>query len=244
MSHTQESLERHLLSLNQYFGIELTAEQLLAQLNNHLTLSSEDGVLCLFDRENPLSKLKVDFIHGALSYRSQQHLGAENLIKACQIKGRKTISLLDGTCGLGTDSFLLHQAGFQVTAVEKNAIIYALLLDGMFRYQQHSNQQGFSLQLGDVAAGQWLEAQHDVVYLDPMFPEKPKSAKNKKTMQLFQTIHQSAADDAAQLLEQALASCCDRVVVKRPTKSPLLTKFKPTFQLLGKTCRFDAYQIR
>lgn len=181
-------------------------------------------------------------MHGPLSYRSQQHLGAENLIKACQIKGRNHISLMDGTCGLGTDSFLLHQAGFQVTAVEKNVITYALLVDGLVRYRQHSGEAGFILHLGDVT-DQLQKKQHDVIYLDPMFPNKTNSAKTKKTMQIFQAIHESETDSAAQLLDQAMSSACQRVVVKRPTKSPLLTKFKPTFQLVGKTCRFDAYQI-
>ena len=231
-------LGQHLLNL----GLEITAEQLLAQLPTNLTLSFEDGVLSLYHQENPASKLNVDFIHGSLSYRSQQHLGAENLIKACQIKGRNHLSLIDGTCGLGTDSFLLYQAGFQVTAVEKSVITYALLLDGLARYRRHSGATGFLLQHGDVT-DQLTAKQCDVIYLDPMFPNKTKSAKNKKTMQLFQAIHESATDNAAQLLDWALSSSCQRVVVKRPTKSPLLTNFKPTFQVVGKTCRFDAYQI-
>jgi len=232
-------LDKHLHKL----GLGLTADQLLAQLPDNLTLSSIDGVLCLYDRENPLSQLKVDFIHGSLSYRSKQHLGAENLIKACQIKGQKQISLLDGTCGLGTDSFLLHQAGFKVTAVEKNAIIYALLLDGISRYQQHTSDDSFlKLKLGDLN-NQLLKENHDVIYLDPMFPTKIKSAKNKKTMQLFQSIHKVAPDDASVLLGKVLSSACKRVVIKRPIKSPVLTNFKPTFQIIGKTCRFDAYQL-
>ena len=236
MSRSVDSVGQHLLDLG------LAADQVLAQLPDNLTLSYEDGVLCLYDRENPNSKLNVDFIHGALSYRSQQHLGAENLIKACQFKGHNQLSLLDGTCGLGSDSFLLYQAGFQVTAVEKNILIYALLLDGISRYRAHSGEACFVLKLGDVTDCM-NEAYHDVVYLDPMFPGKAKSAKNKKTMQLFQAIHHSESDHASQLLDRALASNCKRVVVKRPSKSPLLTAFKPTFQVLGKTCRFDAYQL-
>ena len=224
-------------------GLGVTTDQLLAQLPKNLTLSVEDGVLCLYHQENPASKLKVDFMHGPLSYRSQQHLGAENLIKACQIKSQNHLSLMDGTCGLGTDSFLLYQAGFEVTAIEKNAITYALLMDGLARYRRHSGAAGFFLQLGDVT-DQLLEKQPDVIYLDPMFPRKTKSAKNKKTMQLFQAIHQTESDNAVELLERALCSSCQRVVVKRPSKSPLLTKFKPTFQVMGKTCRFDAYQLR
>jgi len=149
---------------------------------------------------------------------------------------------LDGTCGLGSDSFLLHQAGFQVIAVEKNVIIYALLLDGIARYEQQAGETCFKLIFADVN-NQLDEKKYDVIYLDPMFPSKVKSAKNKKTMQLFQSIHEAETDNAAALLDQALSSTCKRVVIKRPKKAPILTNFKPTFQIVGKTCRFDAYQL-
>jgi 16S rRNA (guanine1516-N2)-methyltransferase len=233
-----QQLDQHLLNLD----FRLVADQIQAQLPEHITLSLQDGVLCLYEQENPQSILKVDFIHGSLSYRSQQHLGAENLIKACKIKGQEHVKLLDGTCGLGTDSFLLYQAGFQVTAVEKSIITYALLKDGIDRYEQHMEEQCFQLVFDDVE-NQLIETDHDVIYLDPMFPAKVKSAKNKKAMQLFQRIHQNQEDDAAELLNMALNSSCKRVVIKRPSKAPVLTKSKPTFQVIGKTCRFDAYQL-
>ena len=235
---SQSKLTQHLVDL----GIGLVTDELMAQLPENLTLSSIDGVLCLYDQLNPQSKLSVNFVKGALFHRSQQHLGAENLIKACQIKAQEKISLLDGTCGLGTDSFLLHQAGFQVSAVENNIITYALLLDGVLRYEQQTGESCFELISGDVI-NKLNDKYHDVVYLDPMFPSKVKSAKNKKNMQLFQSIHEMEIDNAAELLNMALSSSCKRVVIKRPTKSPLLTNFKPTFQIIGKICRFDAYQL-
>lgn len=235
MSHSK--LTQHLSDLD----IGFTFNQLQAQLPDNLTLSLIDGVLCLYDKKTPITKLKVDFIKGSLFYRSQQHLGAENLIKACRIKGQNEVRLLDGTCGLGSDSFLLHQAGFDVFAVEKNIVIYTLLFDGVSRYQQHTGENCFQLMSGDTAAH--LNKKYDVIYLDPMFPNKVKSAKNKKSMQLFQSIHKNEIDDAATLLDKAMSSPCKRVVIKRPVKSPLLTKSKPTFQIIGKICRFDAYQL-
>lgn len=236
-------LESVLKDLVQQTELVLTADQIKAQLPENLTLSIEDGVLCLYDIDNPQSKLKVDFVGGALSYRSKQHLGAENLIKACQIKGQDTVRVLDATCGLGTDSFLLHQAGFSVTAIEKNSITFLLLLDGINRYQHDSEQSCFVLKYGN-GIKQFQNHHYDVIYLDPMFPNKIKSAKNKKAMQLFQNIHQHEPDDANEILNSALRSTCQRVVIKRPTKSPILTSYKPTFQVKGKTCRFDAYQLK
>ncbi|MGJ8662006.1 MAG: class I SAM-dependent methyltransferase [Marinicella sp.] len=235
MAFTQK-LKQHLTSL----GVDVGAVE--QALPNNLTLSFQDGVLSLYDLNNTQSHLCVDYVEGALSYRSRQHLGAENLIKACQIKGQPGIRILDGTCGLGTDSFLLHQAGFAVTATEKNPIIHALLLDGINRYTKQTGNGCFELNLADLT-DQLQSHQYDVIYLDPMFPTKEKSAKNKKTMQLFQAIHEDEVDTAAQFLDLALHACCQRVVIKRPTKAPILTQTKPTFQVMGKTCRFDAYHI-
>lgn len=233
----------HTLNLHQHLAcLGIDVDTLEQAIPNHLTLSLQDGVLSLSQRENQTAQLSVDFVAGSLSYRSKQHLGGENLIKACQIKGQNKIQILDGTCGLGTDSFLLHRAGFKVTAIEKNPIVYALLLDGLRRLEQQENSGCFKLQFGDFK-DQLETDKFDVIYLDPMFPAKVKSAKNKKTMQLFQAIHEGQNDDALQLLELSLKASCQRVVIKRPSKSAVLTKFKPTFQVPGKKCRFDAYQI-
>ncbi len=217
-------------------------DDVINQLPENLTLSLLDGVLCLSATANPSSLLSVDFLGGALSFRSKQHLGAENLIKACRIKGRENVSLLDGTCGLGTDSFLLHQAGFSVTATERHPIIHALLADGLLRYQNQHQQLGFRLLKRDATELMDKE-EFDVIYLDPMFPAKTKTAKNKKSMQLFQALHQEAVDQAKTMLDQAMKSAVCRVVIKRPTKSPVITSKKPTFQVGGKTCRFDVYHL-
>ena len=227
--------------INHLNELGLVADAVLARLPEHLTLSSENGFLCIYENKNPQSKVYTDFIQGALSYRSRQHLNAENLIKACQLKGQKITTVLDGTCGLGVDSFLLSQAGFVVSSIEKNAVIHALLADGLLRYtQQHGSC--FELYFGDFV--DLLETlTSDVIYLDPMFPTKEKKSRNKKGMHLFQSIHQNESDDATHLLQLALTAHVKRVVIKRPSKSPVLTDYKPTFQVIGKTCRFDAYHL-
>ena len=145
-----------------------------------------------------------------------------------------------------SDAFICAQrgqAGFNVIATEKDPVTYVLLLDGIRRLTQGTENSCFTLKYGN-GVKQFQNAQHDVIYLDPMFPNKIKSAKNKKTMQLFQNIHQHEPDDAKEMLKMALSSKCKRVVIKRPTKSPVLSSYKPTFQVIGKTCRFDAYQLK
>lgn len=186
--------------------------------------------------------MAVSFSQADLLYRAQGHLGGEHVIKACQIKGQKNIKLLDATCGLGIDSFLLHQAGFTVTAVERHSVVHALLKDALNRFENEQQCQLFRLLHQDSKSLMGHEV-FDVIYLDPMFPPKRKSAKNKKGMQLFQDLNHSQSDEAVDMVEQALKAATKRVVIKRPQKAPIVTKFKPTFQIPGKTCRFDAYQV-
>ncbi len=227
-------LQQHLDQLG------LDAEAVFKALPAHLTLSLEDGVLSLCQQHKPQAKLIISFTEGALSYRSAQHLGGEHLVKACRIKNREHVSVLDATCGMGTDSYLLHCAGFAVTACEQNPLIHALLSDGIRRYEAVEKRPCFELFCAP-AETQFKQQNFDVIYLDPMFPAKQKTAKNKKGMQLFQSLHADAGDGAKELLNLALAAGSSRVVIKRPSKSPLLTSHKPTFQISGKTCRFDVY---
>lgn len=61
----------------------------------------------------------------------------------------------------------------------------------------------------------WRSAQ--VIYLDPMFPHRDKSALVKKEMRLFRPLA-GDDDDTPDLLEAALALATHRVVVKRRAK--------------------------
>src|SRR5690625_7768177 len=76
----------------------------------------------------------------------------------------------------------------------------------------------------------------DVVYLDPMFPERHKSAEVKKEMRAF---HQLVGrdDEADDLLLSALGQARYRVVVKRPRTPPLLAQREASAPLRGKTTR-------
>lgn len=228
------SVRHHLAHLG------LDADHVFAQLPAELTLSLKDGVLFVSDQQN--QHVQVDFLVGKTAYRAAQHTFDEHLIKACRIKNKPEIKILDATCGMGRDSFLMFQSDFEVTACEKHPVIHALLKDGLNRYLNATGELPFLLH--QLPAEQVMAAQSfDVIYLDPMFPQKLKSAKAKKDMQLFQTIHQHTEDNAESLLEMALKRASQKVVIKRPLRSELLLSKKPTFQIVGKTCRFDAFQV-
>jgi 16S rRNA (guanine1516-N2)-methyltransferase len=83
----------------------------------------------------------------------------------------------------------------------------------------------------------------DVIYLDPMFPDRSKTADVKKEMRAFHLLV-GKDEDADALLDKALAAARYRVVVKRPRKSPFIAERAPSYQLEGKSSRYDIYTIK
>ncbi len=225
-------LQAHLTSLG------FNPEMVLKHLDSHITLSYQDGVLLLVDKENDDNILIIDFCESRFQYRLQR-ADHEQVIKACRIKSKANLTLLDTTCGLGRDALLLQQIDFQVTACERHPVLAALLADGLRRIPDSWNT--FTLYAKD-AREMMQQQSFDVIYLDPMFAESRKSAKVKKGMQLLQQLHNNQADDSEALFDAAWHSPCQRLVVKRAAKAPTINATKPTFQLKSKTCRFDIYQ--
>ena len=91
--------------------------------------------------------------------------------------------------------------------------------------------------------GAWENEAPQVIYLDPMFPHRDKSAQVKKEMRLFRPLA-GDDDDAPALLDAALALATHRVVVKRPRKAPAIAGKPPSYTLEGKSSRFDIYTIK
>lgn len=194
---------------------------------------------------NPVS---VDFIHGKTGFRflRAQH---EMVVKAVAGRSKEPMSVLDATAGLGRDSFILAAAGFAVTSLERHPAIFCLLADGLdrARLSPEGGAVADRIQLQWGSAHRWLEARAedqrpDVVYLDPMFPERTKQALVKKEMRLFRDVVGEDLDGEA-LLTLALQVARKRVVVKRPRKADAVGGRKPGYQLLGKSSRFDVYPV-
>jgi 16S rRNA (guanine1516-N2)-methyltransferase len=79
--------------------------------------------------------------------------------------------------------------------------------------------------------------------MDPMFPERKKSAKVKKEMQAFHQIV-GADEDAAELLPLALERAKYRLVIKRSASAGYLADMQPSYSLEGKSTRFDIFALR
>ncbi|MFK5970100.1 MAG: class I SAM-dependent methyltransferase [Candidatus Marithrix sp.] len=184
----------------------------------------------------------IDFIHGKLAYRNKHGGGRKQpLAKAIGLKSGNKPTVLDATAGLGRDSFILANLGCQVQMVERSSVIAALLYDGLQRF----NNNSINLQLIHQDAQNWLPTlspKPDVIYLDPMYPHRKKSALVKKEMQILQTIIGADIDSSA-LLTIALNSANKRVVVKRPKWATRLNDISPTFCINSVNTRFDVYLV-
>ncbi len=229
------------------------AAALAEKLNLPLTEDAEEaeqaGLLLRLDGEG-LSlcdgklQLRGDFTQ-LLPRLKQGRLQQEMLVKAARIRGIEHPTAVDATAGLGEDALLLAAAGFSVRLYEYDPVIAALLADTLRRAAEHpalaeivGRMQLFeedSLQ----ALPQLAEAP-DVVLLDPMFPERQKSALIKKKFQLLQQLERPCAEEE-DLLAAAVAANPRKIVIKRPVKGPYLAGKKPSHSIAGKAVRYDCF---
>ena len=182
-------------------------------------------------------------------------LKSEMIARACNLAEKP--SLIDATAGLGHDSLLMAHLGAQVTLVERHPILFTLLEDSHQRTQQDVFLSAvvarITLVFSDSADYLIEQAQQqnvvDVVYLDPMFPQRDqnqqavkKQAQVKKQMQL---LHMLLPEDGEMDLGDNLLALAQkvarRVVVKRPRLAVFLANTEPQHQWQGDACRFDAY---
>lgn len=208
-------------------------------------LADSDGLsLC---RAGEKGKVRVDFAGGAAQYRRTKG-GGELIGKAVNHTAHPTV--WDGTGGLGRDAFVLASLGLQVNVFEQNPAVACLLSDGLMRALASEDAEvaqtaaRIILHVGDTCAllSRLADEQGrpDVVYLDPMYPERQKSAAVKKEMAYFHGLVGEAQNEA-ELLASARRAAKKRVVVKRPRLGEFLNGEKPAYQYTGKSTRFDVY---
>ena len=238
--------------IRHYPSLEAICERwnLLFDANAEFELRFEDNTLSLYKRDEPkLGGISVDFVSGAVAHRRKFGGGrGQAIAKAVGLKQGNTPSVVDGTAGLGRDAFVLASLGCKVTMVERHPVVAALLEDGLRRAYDDSEIGPWMQEKMRLVHGSSLEAlaelgeQADVVYLDPMYPHREKSALVKKEMRVFQSLV-GADTDADGLLAPALALASKRVVVKRPDYAEDLDGVKPSTVISTKKNRFDLYVI-
>lgn len=196
-------------------------------------------------------EIRVDFAHPTFLYRLAHGGGRKQpMARAMGLKPGYSPSILDATAGLGRDGFILAALGCRLMLCERSPLIRALLMDGLTRALADPRLMAIagriSLHVGDsqrllatLAPGESPE----VVYLDPMFPHRAKSALVKKEMRLVRAVVGDDAD-SSDLLRVAMVHAGQRVVCKRPSQAPPLAGPAPSFAITTPKHRFDVYLRR
>ncbi len=217
-----------------------------------LQLIFHDDLVELYDRQLNTS-ISIDFLKGPLAHRQQFGGGrGQAIAKAIGMRSGVTPSVLDTTAGMAGDAFVLATLGCSITLLERSPIIFALIEDAVQRASLNESfteilEQGFNIV--NREANDYIREQiedggtaPDVIYIDPMYPQKKKSALVKKDMQILQRLH-GADDNAGELLDSALTYARKRVVVKRPIQAETISEKKPNTCIKSKKTRYDIYTI-
>lgn len=192
--------------------------------------------------------LTIDFIGGAVGYRLKQGEGrGQALPRAIGMAKGHLPHVVDATAGMGRDAFLLAALGAKVTLIERSPEVHAALARALERAAAHSED------LADIIARMTLlhgdsitllpTLSPEVVLVDPMHPERRKSALVKQQMRTLRDLVGSDPDSLA-LMQSALANATGRVVLKWPLRAaPMDGLRKPSHQITGKTTRYDVFMI-
>lgn len=216
------------------------------------SLSFTDQGLVFLSLSNNHGAIRCDFTAGSHKHRRNHGGGNGQMIaKAVGVSGKFYPRVLDLTAGLGSDGFVLASLGCDIHMLERNPIVHQLLRDGLNRAANvstddtelleiisrmtltHTNSINFLHELA-------VDSYPDVIYIDPMFPPRKKSAQVKKEMQALHQIV-GADEDASEILEDAIDKAIYRVVIKRPAHSEYLGMRKPSYSLEGKSTRYDIF---
>ncbi|MDO9180901.1 MAG: class I SAM-dependent methyltransferase [Bacteriovorax sp.] len=222
------------------FNLELTPEKKLCDLCDYLYFS--EGKLNYHSVD--LGTMCFDF-EETYRYHQRQHyaLSREPLARALGIKGETHPYVWDTTCGTGKDSLLIRYFGAKLLSFERHPAIFLLLNDALRRYPLN-----FEIVFADASRLMPSENSDDdrpdVIYYDPMYPEKTgskKSALPRKEMRIFKEVV-GEDFDSNEFLDWALKTAKSRVVVKRALSATPI-KENPTASYAGKSTRYDMYKI-
>ncbi len=192
-------------------------------------------------------ELCVDFTEPGFRRRCRRS-GEELLVRAARIRSRQNALLIDAAAGLGRDGFLLAAAGFRVRMFERHPLTASLLREGLSQAALHPDTAAIAARIrlteGDALEYlPFLEEAPEVIYLDPMFPARSKSAQVKRAARFLRSLHEEEENREMEqrLLASALQLQPRKVVVKRPLKGGMPPGRPPSYTLKGRAVRFDVY---
>lgn len=194
------------------------------------------------------TQLTLDFIGGAVGYRRKFGGGrGQALPKALGFRPGITPTIVDATAGLGRDAFLLASLGAEVTLIERNDAVHALLAAALERAAAENTDLAAIVARMTLIAGDARDIlprlNPETVLIDPMHPPRGKAALVKNEMRQLRELV-GTDQDCADLLAIALAAARKRVVLKWPRRAaPLAGVRPPSHQIVGKSTRYDVFML-
>ena len=237
-------------------AVQARAKSVAETLNLEFVAVTDDldsGVALVIDTDRSwlqrlqrprLGPVYIDFSSADMLYRRKSGHN-EPLGRAIGVKRDKRPRVFDATAGLGRDAFVLADLGCSVALSEQSVpLCYLLEQARELALMNASDKVVEAASRMRVLRGdsrQQAVDGFDVIYVDPMFPERGKAAAVKKDLATVQALHSDSAsvNDPEGLLLWAMAQPVERVVIKRPAKAPVLGTVKPSHSITGKTVRFD-----
>ena len=202
-------------------------------------VESDEGPYFRMTEGTSRSFVRIDF-----SPRRQIGIKSDLLARAIGYKKNAPAQcVLDATAGLCRDSFHMACLGCKVVALETNEMIFQVVSKHVERLPEK-----YDLSLVQANAQSYIPnletpSQFDVIYLDPMFPEKKKSARSGKESELLKALAPICSiEEEVRLVQAALDHASQRVVVKRPLYAPAILP-RPDIQFKGKAVRYDVYLV-
>ncbi len=214
-------------------------------------LSCHEGAWQLSALEEPSwNPLVVDFLSEDWKFRAKRTWNSKELLRdALGVKRGEKLKIMDGTAGLGADAFMMSLWGHEVIAYERHPVLAFMLMNAIERSREHYSELEGVGTVGAVGTeanvGEIALVEPDVLYLDPIYPEKKKSALNRKELRIVKKLVGIAelSDEAlSEYILDSLPHVKKRIVVKRPTWSPRLPWKRGSPRMAeGKTTRFEIF---
>lgn len=185
------------------------------------------------DNENPIcSSIELHYTKFMQQFKRVGHK-REPLSKSLGSKRPQVIT--DATFGMGGDSMYFLAMNLEVTAYEREVLIFLMHKLQINSLCEHNDAfKRINLKLGSCLTTENV----DLIYFDPMYSGHNEKALPGKNMRIFRSLVGSDEDSEEVALQ--LRSKCLRLIIKRPIKAPFLL-MEPASSFKGKSTRYDVY---
>jgi 16S rRNA (guanine1516-N2)-methyltransferase len=179
-------------------------------------------------------------------------------LKACGLlsppKQQTDKIVVDATAGLGLDSLILAASGAQLWVIEEHPLLqqwlYLLQAQASLLFPSLPHHPPWTVIPENALSvlkhpTDFFPKPPDILYLDPMFPPRTKSAAVQLSMQLLHRLFHEQAGALAEknqfLFDQAFKSGALRVVIKIPRLKIKALPGTPSFAHHYRSCSFVGY---